>query len=215
MSRIFALSAEQIAAQPGLLKGYEHVHRYWDRTFSCHAAKILPGEYYVTAEGEMITTVLGSCVSACIRDRVMGVGGMNHFMLPDTGLLSEDSCATTQARYGGYAMETLINEILKHGGVRKNLEAKLFGGGQVLANMTDVGSRNIAFVRQYVNSERIPVVGEDLGDIYPRRVAFFPETGKVMMKRLLRVQNETINEREMQYRDELAHQKVSNDVELF
>lgn len=215
MTRIFALSPEQQAAQPGVLNGYEHVHRYWDRTFSCHAAKILPGEYYVTAEGEMITTVLGSCVSACIRDSLMGVGGMNHFMLPDGGGGRDTGYAATEARYGGYAMETLINEILKHGGSRRYLEAKLFGGGQVLANMTDVGKKNISFVRDYVRSEGITVVSEDLGDIFPRRVAFFPETGKVLVKRLMRVQNETINERERQYREELSHQKVSNDVELF
>lgn len=215
MSSIFTPSKEALGPKPGILDGYEHVHRYWDRTFACHAAKILPGEYYVTAEGEMITTVLGSCVSACIRDRVFGVGGMNHFMLPESGKHGAGDCANSQARYGSYAMEQLINQIIKHGGMRKNLEVKLFGGGQVLANMTDVGARNIAFVRQYVREENIPVTSEDLGDIYPRRVVFFPASGKVMVKRLLRVQNETIGEREKQYCEKLSHQEPSCDVELF
>jgi len=215
MSRIFALSPEIQAARPGVLNGYEHVHRYWDRHFQCHAAKILPGEYYVTAEGEMITTVLGSCVSACIRDSLVGVGGMNHFMLPEGASGKGGGYAAMEARYGSYAMEALINEILKNGGSRAHLEVKLVGGGQVLANMTDVGKKNIEFVREYVRSEGMTVVSEDLGDVYPRRVVFFPETGKVMVKRLLRVGNETINEREKQYREELSHQKVSSDVELF
>ena len=214
MSKIF-LSTDEMLNKPTLLEGYEHVNRYWDRTFNCHAAKILPGEFYVTDSGEMITTVLGSCVAACVRDKVYGVGGMNHFMLPDGGGRSDGECATSAARYGSYAMETLINEIIKHGGMRRNLECKLFGGGQVLANMTDVGKRNIAFVRQYVLDENIAVVAEDLGDIYPRRVVFFPNSGKAMVKRLVRLNNETIIEREQSYSGELNHQPVANAVELF
>ncbi|TGD70846.1 chemoreceptor glutamine deamidase CheD [Mangrovimicrobium sediminis] len=198
-----------------MLQGYEHVHRYWDRNFNCHGAKILPGEYYVTTEGEMITTVLGSCVSACIRDRVTGVGGMNHFMLPQGSGGTRSDGVSSEARYGNYAMETLINEIIKHGGKRRNLEAKLFGGGQVLAKMTAIGARNIDFVRDYVASENLEVTAEDLGDIYPRRVVFFPATGKAMVKRLVRLKNDTISQRENEYAEELSHQPVSRDVELF
>src|ERR1700693_3574707 len=100
---------------------------YFDRTFDCDAAKILPGEYFFTHKDMMIVTVLGSCVSACIRDRVSGIGGMNHFMLPDGGG-ENDSPVSASMRYGSYAMEVLINDVLKAGARRENLEAKVFGG---------------------------------------------------------------------------------------
>ncbi len=201
--------------QPPTLPGYSHINRYWDRHFDCHAAKILPGEYYVTCHGEMITTVLGSCVSACIRDRVMGIGGMNHFMLPHSDYTRDEDLLTTGARYGSYAMEQLINEILKHGGSRKYLEVKIFGGGQVMANMTDVGKKNIAFVREYLHAENLEVVSEDLGDRFPRRVAYFPETGAVKVKKLQRLRNDTIAQRETAYQASLVETKVESDVELF
>ena len=206
---------DTVGSKPALLRGYEHVHRYWDRAFACHAAKILPGEYYVTKDGEMITTVLGSCVSACIRDRLHGVGGMNHFMLPEAGPSRSSDCVSKQARYGSYAMERLINEIIKHGGKRENLEAKLFGGGQVLAKMTDVGARNVDFVRQYVCQERITVTAEDLGSVHPRRVVFFPGSGRVMVKQLLRLENDTIREREKRYQEEISAPKQAGEIELF
>src|SRR5919107_5888469 len=104
---------------------------YYDRTFDCDAAKILPGEYYYTCKDMLIVTVLGSCVAACIRDRVSGIGGMNHFMLPDGGD-SDNPLISASARYGTFAMEVLINELLKNGARRENLEAKVFGGGNVL-----------------------------------------------------------------------------------
>ena len=94
---------------------------YYDRTFDCDAAKILPGEFYFTGKDMLIVTVLGSCVSACIRDRVSGVGGMNHFMLPDGGADSENPVSASM-RYGTYAMEVLINELLKAGAKRENME---------------------------------------------------------------------------------------------
>lgn len=153
---------------------------YYDRTFDCDAAKILPGEYYFTHKDMMIVTVLGSCVSACIRDRVSGIGGMNHFMLPDGGN-DADSPISASMRYGTYAMEILINDVLKAGARRENLEAKVFGGGNVLRGFIaiNVGERNAQFVRDYLKAENIRVVAEDLNDIYPRKVYFFPRTGKV------------------------------------
>ena len=140
---------------------------------------------------------------------------MNHFMLPEAGSGPAGDRASSEARYGSYAMEQLINEILKHGGMRRNLEAKLFGGGQVLANMTDVGAKNIRFVREYVAEERIEVTAEDLGDVYPRRVVFFPCTGEVRVKRLERVKNNTINEREKQYAERIAQPQTGGDVGWF
>ena len=202
---------------PRALPGFEQINRYWDPLHQAYAAKILPGEYYVTVVDEMIVTVLGSCVSACIRDPIRGIGGMNHFMLPashreggDQGQLLSDA-----ARYGNYAMELLINNLLKHGGHRSRFEVKLVGGGQILAQMTDIGQRNIAFVRAYLRTEGLRVVAEDLGDIYPRKVYYRPITGKVRMQKLRALQNDTILRREQDYMQHLVSRPAQGDVELF
>ncbi len=201
------------------LPGFEHVKRYWDKTHQCVAAKILPGEYYVTVQDELITTVLGSCVSACIRDRRLGVGGMNHFMLPlseggDWGGTAADVLSTA-TRYGNFAMEHMINEILKHGGMKRNLEAKVFGGGQIMQNLSDVGARNIQFVEDYLRTEGIPILSDDVGDIYPRKVIFFPRTGRALVKRIRHMHNDTVVKRESAYQNEISKQPVQGDVELF
>jgi chemotaxis protein CheD len=189
---------------------------YYDRTFDSDAAKILPGEYYYTAKDMVIVTVLGSCVAACIRDRVTGIGGMNHFMLPDSGR-DGDSPVSASMRYGTYAMEVLINELLKAGARRDNLEAKVFGGGKVLSGFVamNVGERNAQFVRDYLRAENIRVVAEDLNDIYPRKVYFFPRTGKVLVKKLKQLNNNTLANREQDYASKLRTVPVAGDVELF
>ncbi|GIZ52645.1 chemoreceptor glutamine deamidase CheD [Noviherbaspirillum aridicola] len=188
---------------------------YYDRTFDCDAAKILPGEYYYTCKDMMIVTVLGSCVSACIRDRVTGIGGMNHFMLPDGG--DADSPVSASMRYGTYAMEVLINDLLKAGARRENLEAKVFGGGNVLRGFVaiNVGERNAQFVREFLRAENIRVVAEDLNDIYPRKVYFFPRSGKVLVKKLRQLNNNTLVNREQDYANRLLSTPVAGDVELF
>ncbi|WP_107875327.1 chemoreceptor glutamine deamidase CheD [Pseudoduganella sp. UC29_71] len=188
---------------------------YYDRTFDCDAAKILPGEYYFTAKDMLIVTVLGSCVSACIRDRVTGLGGMNHFMLPDGG--GDGSPVSASARYGTYAMEILINDLLKAGARRDNLEAKVFGGGAVLKGFTaiNVGERNAAFVQTFLRNEKIRIVAEDLNDIYPRKVYFFPRTGKVLVKKLMQSHNDTLAKREIEYASRLKKQPVAGEIELF
>jgi chemotaxis protein CheD len=188
---------------------------YFDRTFDCQAAKILPGEYYFTNKDMLIVTVLGSCVSACIRDRVTGLGGMNHFMLPDGG--DGNSPISASMRYGTYAMEVLINDLLKAGAKRENMEAKVFGGGAVLKGFTaiNVGERNAAFVINYLRAEKMRVVAEDLNDIYPRKVYFFPRTGKVLVKKLMQSHNETLAQRELAYASRLKVQPVGGEVELF
>ena len=204
---------------PRALPGFEGVNRYWDPVHRMFAAKLLPGEYYVTREDETVVTVLGSCVSACVRDSLMGIGGMNHFMLPEnqsdptSGKWGGDLDAST--RYGSFAMEKLINDILKHGGTRKNLEVKLFGGGKILAQMTDIGKRNIDFVRHFLLVEGFRVVSEDMGDVYPRKVYYFPATGKVRVMKLRSLHNNTIVERESAYRQEIEKKPVTGDVELF
>lgn len=187
---------------------------YFDRTFNCDAAKILPGEYYYTTRDMLIVTVLGSCVSACIRDRTTGLGGMNHFMLPDGG---DGGPVSASMRYGTYAMEVLINDLLKAGARRDCLEAKVFGGGAVLRGFSamNVGERNAAFVTQFLKTERIPILAEDLNDIHPRKVYFFPRTGKVLVKKLMQTHNDTLAKRELDYASRLKVAPVGGDIDLF
>ena len=196
------------------LPGFEHVKRYWDKTNDCVAAKILPGEYYVSATNELITTVLGSCISVCIRDPKNGIGGMNHFMLPKDNNVT-DSIVSDAARYGNYAMEHLINDILHYGGERRNLEFKVFGGGKVLDMKMDIGKKNIEFVTEYLQLEKYPVLSEDVGDIYPRKVNYFPKTGIARVKKLKKLHNQTIITRETKYMDDIIHKPVSGEIELF
>ncbi|HLP97130.1 MAG TPA: chemoreceptor glutamine deamidase CheD [Sideroxyarcus sp.] len=199
------------------LPGFEHIKRAWNDSFGAVSARLNPGQYYVTKNDEGIYTTLGSCISACIRDRVTGVGGMNHFMLPASADQDGWKAAGlgSATRYGNFAMEHLINEIMKNGGSRENLEVKLFGGGRILANMTDVGMRNIAFARDYIATEGLRVTSEDVGDIFPRIVVFFPLTGKVRVKRLRSLHNNTIAEQEINYLHTIEQKPVSGDVELF
>ncbi|MGQ5523994.1 chemoreceptor glutamine deamidase CheD [Chitinimonas sp. PSY-7] len=189
---------------------------YFDKHFDKEAAKILPGEYYVTGRDMLIVTVLGSCVSACIRDVLSGIGGMNHFMLPDARQ-DETGPLSSSARYGTHAMEILINQILKAGGRRDRLEAKVFGGGQVLKGFMvgNVGEQNASFVKRFLKLEDIPIVAEDLLDVYPRKVYFFPNTGKVMLKKLKSVHNNTIVQREREYSTRIRQDDVAGDVDLF
>jgi len=199
--------------EPGFV---EHLasNRYFDRKFESEAVKVLPGEYFVTATSVLMVTVLGSCVSACIRDREKGIGGMNHFMLADSG---EASAVSASARYGTYAMEILINHLLKMGARRSNLEAKVFGGGRVMATLTSsqVGERNSRFVKEFLKTEGIPTAAEDLLDVYPRKVYFFPHTGRVLVKKLVRMHNDTLIRREKEYAARLSEAPVAGEIELF
>ncbi len=190
---------------------------YFDRHFGCMAARVLPGEYYFTTADMAILTVLGSCVSACLRDRVSGVGGMNHFMLPHGGSSADaEGPASASMRYGTQAMEILINQLLKAGAQRANLEAKVFGGGRVLSGMhaLNVGERNAAFVRDYLRAEKIPVAAADLNDIHPRKVAYFPRSGKVLVKKLASADKRLVQV-EQQYSTTLQATPVAGEIELF
>jgi len=188
---------------------------YFDRYFGTDAVKILPGEYYVTTRDIALVTVLGSCVTACIRDDEKKIGGINHFMLAEAGSGAE--VVSASARYGAYAMEILINHLLKLGARRDHLTAKVFGGGRVMKSLTSsqVGDKNASFVLRYLKTERIPVLAQDLLDTYPRKVYFFPATGRTLVKKLIRVHNETIARREQEYAESLNCRPVSGDVELF
>ncbi len=196
----------------------EHLspNMYYDRHFDKEAVKILPGEYYVTTADKLIVTVLGSCVAVCLRDKSNHYGGMNHFLLPNDGN-NESGLLTESARYGVYAMEILINHLLKLGAQRNRLEAKVFGGGNVMRGLTlnNVGQRNAEFVLDYLYNENIPILAQDLLDEYPRKVYFFPETGKVMVKKLKSVHNTTIIDRESEYRMRVKYTPKSGEVDLF
>lgn len=161
---------------------------YADHHFQYDAVKVLPGEYFVAKDDLVIMTVLGSCIAACIWDSRLRVGGMNHFMLPD------GDAGDGFGRYGSYAMELLINEMMKLGARRETMQAKIFGGGAVMAGFTsmNVGERNTKFVMDYLATEHIPVVSKDVLDIHPRKVCFFPVTGKAMVKRLAHSHPETL-----------------------
>lgn len=189
---------------------------YYDPYLSKEAVKLLPGEYYVTAEDMVLVTVLGSCVAACLRDRVLGIGGMNHFLLPESAR-DADGFLSSSARYGSYAMELLINQLIKLGARRDRLEAKVFGGGNVLRGFSanSVGERNAAFVLAFLRTERIPVVAQDLVGVYPRKVYYFPREGKVMVKKLKSLHNDTIVRRESDYRQRLSRARIAGDIELF
>lgn len=214
-SLVNRIRSNQVDDKPVAYAGYEHINRYWDRTNDCHAAKILPGEYYVTGRGELITTVLGSCISACIRDKNLGIGGMNHFMLPHSTKLQGWGVASSEARYGSYAMEVLINDILMNGGRRANLEVKLFGGGNVLAQVTSIGQGNINFALEYVRTENLALIAEDMGGICPRKVIFYPDSGRVQVKKLRSMHNDTVLQREKKYQQNLDKKPATTKLELF
>jgi chemotaxis protein CheD len=194
-------------------------NQYFDVNFQRPGVKLLPNEFFVTSDDMVLATVLGSCVAACLHDRTAGIGGMNHFMLPDDGG-DPSAAASDSMRYGAYAMEVLINELIKGGARRERLEAKVFGGAAVLANMTtlNVGDRNSEFVGRYLALERIPVVAEDLRGAHPRKVVFFARSGQVMVKKLKLQQEPSVTEREqaaLEAARARRHEPVTGHVELF
>lgn len=171
---MMAADADQVASR-----------HYFDREFGMSAVKLLPGEYFVTSEPLVLTTVLGSCVSACVRDTATGIGGMNHFMLPENpDPYSRD--AVVAMRFGAYAMTVLLGELFRGGARRERLEAKVFGGGAVLANMKmlNIGERNADFVLRFLEAENVHIAARDLGGKLPRRINYFPGTGRVAVRKL-------------------------------
>lgn len=185
---------------------------YRDTQLNADVVKVLPAEYFCTERDLALMTVLGSCVAACLRDPIARIGGMNHFMLPD-GEVTDG----IPARYGSHAMELLINELLKHGCNRDRIEAKVFGGGNVLKSFTSqpVGTRNAEFVVEYLQNERIQVVSKDLGGIHPRKVCFFPVTGRALVKKLPHAHEDAVAAEEIAYKDRLKQTPVAGSVELF
>ncbi|MBV1872696.1 MAG: chemoreceptor glutamine deamidase CheD [Gammaproteobacteria bacterium] len=203
---------------PPALPGFNAIRRFWDPAHGKISAKIQPGEVYVTVSGELISTVLGSCISVCMYDPAAGVAGMNHFMLPrdKTDKNTIDKCSNP-ARYGNWAMEFLINEMLKAGAKKDRLETKIFGGGKVLADMEfmDIGQRNIDFVFSYLVQEGLHIGPKDVGGEYPRKVLFFGDTGQVKVKKIKERKDQNISGRERDYAKVITAAPKQGDITLF
>ncbi|WP_306591716.1 chemoreceptor glutamine deamidase CheD [Geothrix sp. 21YS21S-4] len=188
--------------------------KYLDRHFNRQAMKILPGEFYATVDDEVIVTVLGSCVTACLLDPIAMVGGMNHFMLPLRGDGEPDPDVFSSARYGAAAMDYLIDDLVLLGAERSRLVAKAFGGGRVVRGLPDIGGQNIDFVRGFLRDKGIPLWSEDMGGTLPRKIYFFPHTGQVLVKRIQRLHNDTIFDRERAYLFDMASSRTEGGTEL-
>jgi len=200
---------------PLCLPGFEKINRYHDATQNdAVVAKIIPGEFYVTQNKEMITTVLGSCIAVCAYDMENGIGGMNHFMLPSRNgeSVSSDWHFNGCGRYGDNAMKNLLKCMIKNGAKRNAIKIKIFGGGQILASKGDVGGRNIEFINEYAAQKQLVVMGQDVGDVYPRKINFSPESGRVQVKKLKSLNNDTIFQREQTYECELTHRSLPGSL---
>ena len=204
---------------PKTLPGFNQINRFWDYKNQVITAKILPGEYYVSTQQEVIATVLGSCVSACVRDYKHGVGAMNHFLLPlhkGEEWSEKLDAASLATRYGNFAMEHMINDVLKYGGRKNHLEFKVFGGSRVISNMGDVGKSNIHFVLNYLELEGFRVSAQDVGGINPRKIMYFPQTGKVRVKKIRDLHNDTIAKREDEYLHDIdTEESISGEIDMF
>jgi chemotaxis protein CheD len=201
----------------------DQFRNFWDARFNRHSVILTPGDFYVSDTGdEVITTVLGSCVAACIYDKKLKIGGVNHFMLPADPNLGSKSVKSwmfeydnKSARYGSVAMELLINEIIKRGGQRKNLEAQIFGGGNITADTAfNVSGRNVVFVEEYLSMERIAVTGRDVGNTWPLKIYCLPDKGQVYIKPIRNADGEKrhIVQQEKQYLGDLQHREVLGGI---
>jgi chemotaxis protein CheD len=209
------LSVRPAAPLPPALPGFENIRRYRDQAGNV-VAKLLPGDFYVTCEDEVLDTVLGSCVSACIRNPRLRIGGMNHFMLPRPSGRDDDtwgSLAGRATRYGSASMEQLINRILRAGGSRDELEVKIFGGGRVLSALSDIGQHNVTFVREYLKNEGLRIVSEDVGRDCPRHVQYFPMSGRVRVRHL-RPRADIVSQ-EQKFLKTIEKSPVAGEIDLF
>ena len=192
--------------------------RFYDSASQSWLVKVYPGEFRVTSKpDETLVTVLGSCVSACIRDPKTGFGGMNHFMLAEDqdGKWGSEVMST---RYGNYAMEKLINELIKTGCPRERMEIKVFGGGNVIDSRQAVGTKNAEFVLRYLADEGLKCTAQDLGGDFPRRIQYSPATGRVVRKLLGRTDATPIMHDESEYMKNLSSQPThgrAGEITLF
>ncbi len=202
------------------------MYKKFDNKLKTDVMTIFAGECYISKKKEVISTVLGSCISVCLYDIIEGIGGMNHFMLPESSALSnqlfsnetsinKEELSEQSMRYGITAMEVLIAEMQKSGAKRLNLKAKIFGGGKVIARKsttTSVGDKNIGFARAYLKMEGISIVKEDVGDTYGRKIFFITGRDSVFVKKVA-IEPTAIEEQE--YLKKLMEIKRKSDVTLF
>lgn len=197
------------------------MYRKYHSKFKVHVLTIFAGEYYVSSKQEILCTVLGSCISVCLFDKKNSIGGFNHFMLPDAQntddvKLQGEQLIQRNMRYGISSMEMLISEMQKSGAERKNLVAKIFGGGNVLSRTgkgPSIGDKNIGFTRAYLKSEGIPIESEDVGSTYGRKIFYLTEKNAVFVKK---VALEPAEAEERAYMKQLLDIKKSDEsVTLF
>jgi chemotaxis protein CheD len=213
VNRPLRSTAESVVAVPPT--GFTAGHRFYDASQSAWVVKVLPGEFYVTPKSdEILVTVLGSCVAACIRDQRAGIGGMNHFMLP-LAHASGWGDDHQSARYGNFAMEKLINELIKAGCSRERMEVKVFGGGNVTETNNAIGTQNAEFVLRYLEAEGLICSAQDLGGSYPRRIHYYPGTGRVVRRLLGGSDTAAIAREEIEYANSLSPSKTTGDIQLF
>lgn len=199
--------------EPNGLPGFGHFRYHWDPKWQRYNVKVAPGEIFLSRDNIVITTVLGSCVSACITDSVVGIGAMNHFMLPTSS--GGTNGVSRLARFGSYAMEQLINEMLKFGCVKDNMQVKVTGGGNIMGGGVNVGVQNTQFVIDYLRDEGLQIVSADLGGSRARKVVYFPLEGRLMVRKLEPQSNNALIEEERQYQTQVERQLDESDVELF
>ena len=189
---------------------------YTDPRFRLPLISLMPGEFHACRGETGYTTLLGSCVAACIRDTVSGIGGMNHFLLPGSGEIDPTQAGwINAARYGDHAMELLINKLITLGARRENLQAKVFGGGAVVTGSSSlVGERNVHFAERYLELEGIPVIAQDLGGTHARQVYFFPANGEAFVRRISSA-DQDVARREAEFAKKLQKEETQGSIYLF
>lgn len=189
--------------------------RFFDSRYGKTMVKVMPGMHCLSDDpDEILVTVLGSCVAACIRDPDSGIGGMNHFMLPESEF-GDWGGVSAAMRFGNHAMEILVNDVLRSGCPRRRLEIKVFGGANLIKGRRDIGHTNAAFIERYLTHERLPIAASDLGGTRPRRIHYYPSTGKVRLRYLGRSDDQSIFDAERRLVRELRDKPVGGEIELF
>lgn len=186
---------------PAALGGFESVTRYWDSQLGTWVATVLAGAYYVTNHDETLATVLGSCIAVCVRAPKQRLAGMNHFMLPHD---RRRGTARAELAYGAYSVERLINEMVKHGAGRSELEIKVFGGGNVIDSTSRIGDLNIEFIRKYLSDEGLAIAAEDVGGPWGRRLRYRSGSGRARVMRLQTAEARRVSGQERLLKRELA-----------
>jgi chemotaxis protein CheD len=197
---------------PKVLPGFENSHCFWEAKWERYTVKVLPGEFYISKEDIVLSTVLGSCISVCIYDPLLDFGGMNHFMLPAS---SEQDDIERPLRYGLFAMEQLINGMMKNGCTRENMQIKVTGGGALISGLISIGTQNINFIKKYIVEENLQLISIDLGGDQARRVAYFPKTGRMLVKKLSHLDDQHLITQESTYRTNVDKSLDDTEIELF